>query len=49
MLIMFSQGQQLIREKLSGRYLSVFFDGTTRVCEAMGIAVRYVDSERCVQ
>lgn len=45
----FNQEQQLIREEISGKYLSVAFDGTTRVCEAMAIIVRYVDSDWCVQ
>jgi len=41
----FSQEQNLIKQEISGKYLSVIFDGTTRLGEAMAIVVRYVDSE----
>ena len=45
----FAQEQDLIKQELSGKYLSVVFDGTTRFGEAMAIIVRYVDSEWCIQ
>jgi len=41
----FSQEQNLIKQEILGKYLSVIFDGTTRLGEAMAIVVRYVDSE----
>ena len=45
----FSQEQKLIKQEISGKYLSIVFDGTTRLGEAMAIIVRYVDSEWCIQ
>ena len=47
--LIFQQEQDLIKQEISSKYISVVFDGTTRVCEAMAIVVRYVDSEWCVQ
>ena len=40
-----SQEQAKIKEELCGKDISVIFDGTTRMGEAMGIVVRYVSSE----
>ena len=33
-----------IREEISGKHVSVVFDGTTRLGEALAIVIRYVDS-----
>ena len=40
-----SQEQAKIKGELCGKDISVIFDGTTRMGEAMGIVVRYVSSE----
>ena len=37
----FSAEQDLLRQEISGKFLSVIFDGT-RVCDAMAIIVHYV-------
>ena len=44
-----SQEQALIKEELAGRDLSVIFDGTTRLGEAMAILVRFIDSNWQIQ
>ena len=44
-----SQEQSLIKEELKGKFISIIFDGTTRLGEAMAILVRYVDSEWRIQ
>lgn len=44
-----SQEQSKIKEEISGKYLSVIFDGTTRLGEAMAVLVRYVDSDWKIQ
>ena len=40
-----SQEQANIKDELHGKDISIIFDGTTRMGEAMGIVVRYVSSE----
>lgn len=45
----FCQERDLQKQEMSGKYLSIVLDGTTRVCEAMAIIVCYVDSEWCIQ
>ena len=41
----FSQEQELPKKEISGKFLSVIFDQTTRLGEAMAIIVQYVDEE----
>ena len=38
-----------ISDEISGQPVSVIFDGTTHVCEAMAMMLRYVDSEWNIQ
>ena len=45
----FSQEQESIKKGISNKYLSVIFDGTTRLGEAMTIVVRYIDDEWSIQ
>lgn len=44
-----TQEQDLIKQEITGKHLSIAFDGTTRMGEAMAIVVRYVDSTWVVQ
>ena len=44
-----SQEQARIKEEIGGKDLSVIFDGTTRMGEAMGIVVRYITSDWKIQ
>ena len=46
-LIPFIHKQELekIQEEISGKYVSVVFDGTTRLGKALAIVICYVDSE----
>ena len=44
-LFIFSQEQARIKEEINGKDLSVIFDGTTRLGEAMGIGVQLVDTD----
>ena len=44
----FSQEQESIKKEISNN-LSVIFDGTTRLGEAMAIVVRYIDDEWSIQ
>ena len=34
-----------LKQQLSGRQVSVIFDGTTHVAEAMAVVVRYIDNQ----
>ena len=43
--LIFIQEQDLIKKQISSKYLSVVFDGMTRLDEAMAIIVYYVDFE----
>ena len=43
-LLLVSQEQADIREELSGRPISIVFDGTTRLGETMAVVVRYIDT-----
>ena len=44
-----SQEQADIKSEVSGRQVSVVFDGTTRLGEAMAIVVRYIDDSFTIQ
>ena len=44
-----SQEQANIKSELSGRPVSVVFDGTTRLGEALAIVVRYIDDSFTIQ
>ena len=39
------QEQSSIQNQIRGRKISVIFDGTTHVCEALAIIIRFVDDE----
>ena len=39
----------MLKSELTGMFLSVVFDGTTRYGEAMAILVRYIDAGFCIQ
>ena len=45
----FSQEQAQTKEEVSGRDLSVIFDGTTCLGEAVAIGVRYINSDWQIQ
>ena len=47
--LIISQEQADVKRELSGRPVSVIFDGTTRLGEAMAIVVRFVDDELVIQ
>ena len=38
-----------LMEEINEKPVSVIFDGTTHVCEAMVIVLRYVDETWCIQ
>ena len=37
--------EELIRRELAGKYISIIFDGTTHLGEAMAVVVRFVSSD----
>ena len=39
------QEQMAIKSEIEGKHLSVIFDGTTHVCEAMVVVVRFIDEQ----
>lgn len=43
-LFIFAQEQAHIKEEITGKDLSITFDGTTRLDGAMAVLVRFVDS-----
>lgn len=43
------QEQASIQNEISGKKVSVIFDGTTHVCEALAIILRYVDDQYKIQ
>jgi len=47
--LLFSQQQAQIKEELNGKDLSVIFDGTTRLGEAMATVVRFISSDWQIQ
>ena len=47
--VIYKQELDLLKGELTGMFLSVIFDGTTRHGEAMAILVRFVDAWFCVQ
>ena len=38
-----------IKREIEGRPVSIIFDGTTHVCEAMVIVLRFIDDDWCIQ
>ena len=38
-----------IKREIEGRPISIIFDGTTHVCEAMVVVVRFMDGNWCIQ
>lgn len=38
-----------IKKEINGRYVSVIFDGTTHVCEAMVVVLRFLDDDMNIQ
>lgn len=49
MPLIVSQEQTDVKSELSGRPVSVVFDGTTRLGETMAIVVRYIDESFTIQ
>ena len=43
------QEQQRLASEIKGRAISIVFDGTTRLGEAIAIIVRFLDDEWCIQ
>ena len=39
----------LLKEEIDGKYLSILFDGTTHVCEALVVIIRYIDDDWQIQ
>ena len=50
-LVSFIHSQEIatIKQELSGCPVSVVFDGTTRLGEALAIVLRFVDDKLCIQ
>ncbi len=44
-----NQEQAIIKSEIDGKEVSVIFDGTTHVCEAMIILLRFVDNQWNIQ
>ena len=38
-----------VKNDINGKCVSVIFDGTTHVCEAMVIVIHFIDDEWCIQ
>ena len=38
-----------VKNDINGKCVSVIFYGTTHVCEAMVIVIRFIDDEWCIQ
>ena len=47
--LIYQQELDLLKSELTGMFLSVIFDGTTRYGEAMAILLRYIDAGFCIQ
>ena len=47
--LIISQEQADVKQEISGRPVSVIFDGTTRLGEAMAVIVRFVDDKLAIQ
>ena len=45
----FTQEQNLIKQEITGNYLSIIFNGNTRMGKAIAIVVHYVDSTWVIQ
>ena len=43
-LILQSETQKL-KQEIEGKHVSVLFDGTTHICEALVVVLRFVDSD----
>ena len=48
-LFILAQEQAQIKEKISGKPLSIIFDGTSRLGEALAVVVRFIDSKWSIQ
>ena len=42
------QEQERLRDEIAGKSISVVFDGTTHVCEALVLVIRFVDEQWCI-
>ena len=40
-----SQEENKLQDDVKGKFVSIIFDGTTNVCEAMVIVTRFIDEE----
>ena len=40
-----SEEMKMLKEEIMGKHVSIIFDGTTHVCEAMVVVIRYVTSD----
>jgi hypothetical protein len=40
-----SQEEEKLQDNINGKFVSIIFDGTTHVCEAMVIVIRFIDEE----
>ena len=47
--VIYQQELDTLKAELSGMFISVIFDGTTRYGEAMAILTRYIDAKFCIQ
>ena len=46
--LLFSKKSKQIKKEINGKYVSVIFDGTTRMGEALAVVLRFVDDEEWV-
>ena len=44
-----SEEQERVKQEISGRYVSVVFDGTTRLGEVLAIILRFIDEDGMIQ
>ena len=47
--VIYQQELDTLKAELSGMFISVIFDGTTRYGEAMATLTRYIDAKFCIQ
>ena len=44
-MFILQQEQASIQKEISGKNVSVMFDGTTHACEALAVVLRFVDGQ----
>ena len=47
--VVHQEEKEKLQREISGRNVSIVFDGTTHVCEALVIVVRFLDDDWCIQ